>query len=340
LNGDRVMNIDQFSEYSEPGLEFIDDRTDITFLIDIPSELEGIARICGSFDIGYTAIDKESPTKSKETLTRTVNVIETNQCNLPPQHPYHHRCHPFATCHHQRGQCTYTCKCMDGYTGSGIGPNGCVDAVPPIIPYNGPEPYEIYECIVCGEVRASPELEKPIIHEAYDITPHERVDVSDTLKLRVEKTDPTGACVTHVYIANDQAGNVAERRLLVCKRTEDIRTIIMEMQTLYNWQIFTIKTVGYLTFVALLILLVWEFGYRLAACCRVLFAKGRPTSSDHDIAYALWFRILHPFATTHSIAKMVREHWNDGNEYMDGEDDSEDEGDYYEDDEDEEDDEE
>ena len=305
--GDRIQ-IPQFTSFKEPGVRYADEKDPVNLDVKIPSELEGIARKCGDFPIKYTVTD--SLTGRRASKTRIVEVTPVDQCLLTDGSEFAARCHPYASCifvaNPSQHDCHYRCQCKEGYKGNGIGVDGCVDALPPTLIYNGPNPYEIIHCIVCGEAISTPDLRQPIITKALDYTPYGKSeDVSDRITLTTEPSHKPN-CLIHNYRVTDLAGNEATRSVTVCLKIEDMRTTIMEMKALYSWQIWIIKNIAYACFVIFAIFCVWEFGHYVAACFRVLLSGSKkPSWEDFNDAYSVWFRILHPFSSQNTIRTLV-----------------------------------
>jgi len=313
LRGDERMYIPQFSEYIEPGLEFINDHTAVSFLIDIPRQLDGYAIHCGEFDITYSVkFDDDNTVQAQK--RRTVVVTPTNQCTLPEDSLFADDCHPFAQCIHFEHRCTYECTCPSGYIGDGKGTNGCIDKVPPVIPYQGPNPVFRTTCLVCGEFVAEVDIREPVIESAYDPTPHGHVNVSDRIRVDYEAhSNPD--CIDHIYHVTDYAGNEATRRLTVCIQREDMRSIIYEMKNMYDWQMFMIKSVGYGALIFLVIIVVYEFGSHIAAIFRVFVLSNitgnPPFWGDFSIAYTIIYTLLHPTYAESRIRALVYKRFTD-----------------------------
>lgn len=301
LKGPDVVRIKQFETFSEPGFIVEDEKEEISVLISINEEIHA-AKNCGNFPIEYTARDRI--TNAQAVKIRHVVIEEVDVCQLPESHPHTHQCHDYARCIFLRGKCDYTCDCPIGYSGDGFRRGtGCKDTVPPIIDYNGPDRYIREVCQVCGTTLATPDLETPIITKAYDNTPIGKVDVSDRIRLRTEATEEPN-CIKHHYTVEDHSENVASKTIVVCLEVEDMHTTIMKMEALYRWQMWVIQMVAGLCLLAFICFLVWEFGYRLAACIRSLFNLN-PTQDDLDIYYGLKYRLLSPTAPNHEIRRLV-----------------------------------
>jgi len=105
-------------------------------------------------------------------------------------------------------------------------------------------------------------------------------------------------------------GNEARETLTVCLKIEDMRTTIKNMEAMYSWQIWIIKTVAYTIFAMFVLFCIWEFGHYFASCLRVLFSS-KPSWEDFNIAYSLWFRMTSPFSSQHQIRSSVHKRYVD-----------------------------
>ena len=298
LKGDNPMTINLFDTYSEPGFLLEEEKDDISIFVRIPPQLHGTARHCGTFQITYHAKDVVK--------TRIVHVKEVDQCKLPDTHPYSHQCNRYARCIFLPGQCDYTCQCAVGFEGNGFGPDGCKDVTPPVFAYDGPDPFIRQQCEICGEQIAKPDLTLPVITRAYDTTPLGKVDVSDRIVLETRPSDLGDDCLLHHYTVKDDSGNEASRLLNVCLVVEDMRTVILELQAMYHWQMWLIRSTAFVFFLAFVLFCIWEFGHFVASCVRVFLGVGA-SHDDKDIAYSLWYKVTHPFAPREDIRQYVNQ---------------------------------
>mmetsp|Transcript_1949 Transcript_1949/g.7006 ORF Transcript_1949/g.7006 Transcript_1949/m.7006 type:complete len:701 (-) Transcript_1949:217-2319(-) len=316
LKGDNPLSIAQFSVYKEVGLNVMDREDEEVFVrVQIPAQLDGVAKECGTFPISYTVSNQLG---YESTKTRDVRVTPTDQCKLAAEdssHPYAARCHPYAVCKHSARDCSYTCVCPTGYEGDG---EDCVDRIPPIIPGDFEDPYPLAHCIVCDEpIGQAPDLHQPIITYAYDPTPSGgRLAIAP--ELTVTEMEGNDTCVLHTYRATDAAGNFVERDLTVCRTKEDMRKIIMEMKEFYDWQIWFINTALYSLLTAAIAFSVWRFGATVGSVMKV-FVLGVGPAADHSedyiAAYTAVYRLLNPFAASNEIKRKV---FNKLDELMEG----------------------
>lgn len=311
LHGPEKMEIPQFSIYKEQGYNIVDKEDDtIRMEISVPSGLDGIAIDCGKYIINYKTTNGRGFSWHRQ---REVTVTPVDQCKLESSHPFAAKCGDFAKCKYNARECKYDCVCPLGYKPDGS--NGCIDEVPPIFKGKFQDPYFLYECVVCQQqVGESPDLEKPVITEAYDPHPfdeslNEPVEVTlETVPTDRNYGDEDVSCIEHHYSAEDKSGNRATKVLTVCKKSEDMRKVIMEMKELYDLQIWLIRVTGYALFVSFALFLMWYFGGYVGPVVRVFLVDNEPVTEVTDdlvTAYTVWFRLWNPFSSSSDIKKKV-----------------------------------
>lgn len=346
LNEPIVQFIYLFQEYNETGYELLDKEIveNMKVRADIPNEIDGPAKKCGTFPITYTYIKDDIPKQDK---TRTIHVQGVDMCvpaNLIEKGislEHLHLCSQGATCHYDPNSCSARCLCPHCTEGSGVGEGGCKDICPPKI--QGPSKVWREACLVCGkpiDCRESLEkqLKKPVNleNDGLSITATDEpgpVDLTSRIVFKeVPPFDPRTNCTTHTYTVQDDAGNTASHSVEVCLKITDVKQAFEAarraeenfnrlQQDLTSFKASGalgsgidgrggwVKTIGYILLLIVTIVFLWEFGHKLAAIFRVLLAPlfGSPSFQDRDIAYSIWYRLLFPFASKTYIRSRVLE---------------------------------